>query len=49
MKKNEKTTYVTLLGIEECEKIVERESEEAIALLRACRGKMIIWNGWLRS
>ena len=33
--KNEKTTYVTLLGIEESEKIVERESEEAIALLKS--------------
>ena len=32
--KNEKTTYVTLLGIEEAEKVVEEKSEEAIRLLR---------------
>ena len=37
--KNEKTTYVTLLGIEESEKIVERESEEAIALLKSLPGE----------
>ena len=32
--KNEKTTYVTLLGIEEAKKVVEEKSEEAIHLLR---------------
>lgn len=31
--KNEKTTYVTLLGIEEAKKAVEKQSEEAIGLL----------------
>ena len=31
--KNEKTTYVTLLGIDKAEKIVEKESVEAIELL----------------
>lgn len=33
--KNEKTTYVTLLGIDEAEKIVEKESVEAIELLKS--------------
>lgn len=33
--KNEKTTYVTLLGIEQAEKIVEQESVEAIELLKS--------------
>ncbi len=33
--KNEKTTYVTLLGIEKAEKIVEQESVEAIELLKS--------------
>ena len=32
--KNEKTTYVTLLGIEEAKKVVEEKSEEAIRLLQ---------------
>ena len=32
--KNEKTTYVTLLGIEGAKKVVEEKSEEAIRLLR---------------
>lgn len=32
--KNEKTTYVTLLGIDKAEKIVEKESVEAIELLK---------------
>lgn len=32
--KNEKTTYVTLLGIEGAAKVVEEKSEEAIRLLR---------------
>ncbi len=33
--KNEKTTYVTLLGIEKAEKIVEQESVKAIELLKS--------------
>ena len=33
--KNEKTTYVTLLGIDKAEKIVEKESVEAIDLLKS--------------
>lgn len=33
--KNEKTTYVTLLGIEKAEQIVEKESVEAIELLKS--------------
>ena len=33
--KNEKTTYVTLLGIDKAEKIVENESVEAIELLKS--------------
>lgn len=33
--KNEKTTYVTLLGIDKAEKIVEKESVEAIELLKS--------------
>lgn len=33
--KNEKTTYVTLLGVDEAEKIVEKESVEAIELLKS--------------
>lgn len=37
--KNEKTTYVTLLGISEAEKIVEKESVEAIRLLRSLPGE----------
>lgn len=32
--KNEKTTYVTLLGIDDAKKVVEEKSEEAINLLR---------------
>ncbi len=36
--KNEKTTYVTLLGIEEAKKVVERESFEAVELLRGLPG-----------
>lgn len=36
--KNEKTTYVTLVGIEEAKKIVERESEEAIRILETLPG-----------
>lgn len=32
--KNEKTTYVTLLGIDGAKKVVEEKSEEAIGLLR---------------
>ena len=37
--KNEKTTYVTLVGIEEAKKIVERESEEAIRILETLPGE----------
>ncbi len=37
--KNEKTTYVTLMGIEEAEKIVEKESKEAIELLHSLPGE----------
>lgn len=37
--KNEKTTYVTLVGIEEAKKIVERESEEAIRILEPLPGE----------
>lgn len=37
--KNEKTTYVTLLGIREAEKVVERESAEAIELIRSLSGE----------
>lgn len=37
--KNEKTTYVTLTGIEEAKKTVERESEEAIRTLSEIPGK----------
>ena len=33
--KNEKTTYVTLFGLEKAKKDVEQISEEAIALLRS--------------
>ena len=33
--KNEKTTYVTLIGIDKAEKIVEKESVEAIELLKS--------------
>lgn len=37
--KNEKTTYVTLMGIEEAKKSVEKQSEEAIGLLEELKGK----------
>ena len=37
--KNEKTTYVTLLGIEEAKKSVEKQSEEAIGLLEELKGE----------
>lgn len=37
--KNEKTTYVTLLGIEEAEKVVEKESVEAIELIKSLPGE----------
>lgn len=37
--KNEKTTYVTLLGIKEAEKVVEKESIEAIELIRSLPGE----------
>lgn len=36
--KNEKTTYVTLFGIKEAEKTVEKESGEAIELLKSLPG-----------
>lgn len=43
--KNEKTTYVTLVGIEEARKIVERESQEAIKILTVLPGNndYLIW------
>lgn len=37
--KNEKTTYVSLVGIEEAKKIVEKESEEAIGILKSLPGE----------
>ena len=37
--KNEKTTYVTLMGIEAAEEVVEKESREAIELLRSLPGE----------
>lgn len=37
--KNEKTTYVTLVGIEKARQIVEEESREAVALLEQLPGK----------
>ena len=37
--KNEKTTYVTLMGIDEAKKEVERLSNEAITLLHQLPGK----------
>lgn len=36
--KNEKTTYVTLMGLEEASKIVEALSEEAVTLLQSLPG-----------
>lgn len=36
--KNEKTTYVTLFGIEEAKAMVEAESQEAIAMLQTLSG-----------
>ena len=36
--KNEKTTYVTLLGIDDAKKVVEEKSEEAISLLQKYSG-----------
>ena len=43
--KNQKTTYVTLLGIEEAQKIVEKESVEAIELLQSLPGEnpFLVW------
>lgn len=43
--KNEKTTYVTLVGIEEAGKIVERESQEAMDILKSLPGdkNYLIW------
>ena len=37
--KNEKTTYVTLFGVETAKKIVEEKSREAIGLLRGLPGE----------
>lgn len=37
--KNEKTTYVTLYGVEASEKIVEERSQEAISLLKSLPGE----------
>ena len=37
--KNEKTTYVTLVGLSDCQKIVEEKSREAIRLLRSLPGE----------
>lgn len=37
--KNEKTTYVTLFGVEDAAQIVKERSEKAIALLRGLPGK----------
>lgn len=37
--KNEKTTYVTLFGVEEASKMVEEKSEEAIAELKSLNGE----------
>lgn len=37
--KNEKTTYVTLLGLEEAQKVVEEKSQKAIDLLRDLPGE----------
>lgn len=37
--KNEKTTYVTLIGIEKARQIVEEESREAVALLEQLPGE----------
>ena len=37
--KNEKTTYVTLLGVRGAEQVVEKESVEAIELLRKLPGE----------
>ena len=46
--KNEKTTYVTLVGIEEAKKIVERGSlKEAIRILETLPGKKAILPGFL--
>ncbi len=37
--KNEKTTYVTLMGIKDAEEVVEKESKEAIELLHSLPGE----------
>lgn len=37
--KNEKTTYVTLVGLEKSQELVEEKSREAIALLRSLPGE----------
>ena len=37
--KNEKTTYVTLYGVEMSKKIVEEKSKEAIELLKSLPGE----------
>ncbi len=43
--KNEKTTYVTLIGIDESKKIVEKESLEAIRMLESLPGEndFLMW------
>ena len=43
--KNEKTTYVTLIGIEESKKIVEKESLEAVGILKGLHGEnpFLLW------
>lgn len=47
--KNDKTTYVTLLGLEEAKKEVERLSDEAIRLLHQLSGenqyleRLLLW------
>ena len=43
--KKEKTTYVTLIGIEESKKIVEKESLEAVGILKGLHGEnpFLLW------
>lgn len=45
--KNEKTTYVTLLGIDDAKKVVEEKSEEAISRFRHFRMRIHIWKNCL--
>lgn len=44
--KNEKTTYVTLVGLEKAKEDVERISNEAVALLRSL-GRENLYLEWL--